>query len=154
MKHFSLLALITLTACAPLETYYKPGASVAAVNRDTTACAVQALEDVPQVMQIIRKPPRFIPGRRVCDADGNCKQKPGYYIDGGVESYDPNVALRQRVERQCMADKGYAPVSIPPCPDRVAKAAPLAATTRLPQLNEGSCVIRNGDGSFQIVTRG
>lgn len=148
------LGLALLAACAPLETYYKAGASVATVNRDTTACEVSALQKVPQVLQIRRKPPRFIPGRRVCDAAGNCTTAPGYYIDGGVESYDPNLGLRQRVELQCMADKGYTPVSIPPCPDSVAKAAPPAATTRLPTLKEGSCVIRNRDGSFQIVTRG
>lgn len=147
-------ALVGLTACAPLQTYYKTGASVATLNRDTTACEVAALRDVPQSIQIRRKPPIFIAGKQVCGDAGNCTQTPGYYIDGGVESYDQNAGLRIRVEQQCMADKGYAPVSIPVCPDSVANAAPAGATTRLPALTETSCVIRNRDGSFQIVSRG
>ncbi|MDF3413697.1 hypothetical protein HKX54_04445 [Sulfitobacter sp. M57] len=161
MKHLrprliraSLIYSITLlVACAPLETYYKPGASVTTLNRDTTTCEVNALKDVPVSFQIRRNPPVFVPGNRSCDADGNCTGHHGYYIDGGVESYDPNVALRNRVETQCMADKGYAPVSIPPCPDSIARATPAAATTRLPALTKKSCVIRNKSGSFQIVNR-
>jgi hypothetical protein len=53
-----------------------------------------------------------------------------------------------------MADQGFVPVSIPACPSAVAQAAPQRATTTLPPLNDKSCVIRNDDGSFQIVTRG
>ncbi|GLQ26551.1 hypothetical protein [Sulfitobacter pacificus] len=157
MKHlYSSLILsgALLLACAPLETYYKPGASVATLNRDTTACEVSALRNVPVSYQVRRKPPIFVPGNRSCDAEGNCTGHHGYYISGGVESYDPNLALRNRVEVQCMADKGYAPVSIPPCPDSIARSTPAAATTKLPQLTDKSCVIRNKSGSFQIVNRG
>ena len=153
MKRLLLLVLV-LAACAPLKTYYKPGAPVDVVSRDTTACEVKALRDVPPSIQIRRLPPIFVAGKRVCDANGNCKETPGYYVHGGVESYDANLPLRGRVEVQCMADKGYVPVSIPPCPDSVVRAAPPAVTTRLPVLNEASCVIRNRDGTFQIVTRG
>lgn len=149
----ALAGLITLSSCASLETYYKPGGSVAQLNRDTLACEVRALRDVPQSSAVRRKPPIFVPGRKVCSAEGACTTEPGYYVPGGVERYDPNADLRDRVERQCMADKGYAPVSIPACPDGVAKAAPSRATTRLPKLTEGSCVIRNSDGTFQIVSR-
>lgn len=154
MRLSLLLPVALIMACAPLETYYKPGATVATLNRDTTACEVKALRDVPPSTLTRRKPPVFIPGERRCNAAGQCVQTRGYYVPGGFETYDPNDGLRLRVERQCMADKGYAPVSIPPCPDAVAKAAPPAATTRLPTLNAASCVIRNSDGSFQIVTRG
>lgn len=156
MQHRLFLALVSvigLSSCASLETYYKPGGSVAQLNRDTLACEVQALRDVPQSTVLRRKPPIFVQGKKVCNADGACTTAPGYYIPGGVEQYDPNADLRLRVERQCMADKGYAPVSIPACPDAVAKAAPPRATTRLPKLTEGSCVIRNSDGTFQIVSR-
>ena len=155
---FRLFALISaplvLLGCASLDTYYKPGASVALLNRDTTACEVKALRDVPASTITRRKPPVFVPGRRSCDSDGNCVDTPGYYLPGGFETFDPNEGLRLRVERQCMADKGYAPVSIPACPDSVARAVPPRATSRLPQLSDASCVIRNSDGSFQIVNRG
>ncbi|WP_025057454.1 hypothetical protein [Sulfitobacter noctilucicola] len=157
MKPMILIATVglgALAACASLDTYYKPGTSVATLNRETTACQVKALRDVPVTQQIRRNPPIFVPGERVCNAEGKCKTRPDRYIDGGIETYDPNEGLRLRVERQCMADKGFAPVSIPACPDAVARSAPSRATTRLPALTEGSCVIRNPDGSFQIVTRG
>lgn len=143
-----------LAACAPLQTYYKPGAAVSTLNRDTTNCQVRALRDVPPSTLTRRKPPIWIPGNRTCDADGNCRGHHGYYIPGGIETYDPNEGLRLRVERQCMADRGYVPVSIPQCPDSVSNAVPARATTRLPALTESSCVIRNSDGTFQIVSRG
>ena len=157
MKHArSLLvtASLMIGACAPLDTYYKPGVSVDKLNRDTTQCKVSALRDVPVSTMTRRKPPIYVPPNRVCDNAGNCTGHNGYYIPGGYETYDPNLALRQRVERQCMADDGYVPVSIPACPDTVAKAVPARATTRLPTLTDKSCVIRNSDGSFQIVNRG
>ncbi len=150
------LALFGLgvAACAPLNTYYKPGASVAQVNRATTACEVQALRDVPVSTQVRRTPPRYIPPRRSCDSNNNCTTTGGFYVPGELITFDPNTELRKRVETQCMADRGYAPVSIPACPGSVARAAPVQATTTLPALNPNSCVIRNSDGSFQIVTRG
>lgn len=144
-----------LTACAPLETYYQPGKSVSLLGRDTTACQVSALRDVPASTQVRRTPPEYVPPVRRCDSDGKCVLvRAGYYLPGQTVTFDPNDGLRTRVERQCMADKGYAPVSIPRCPDSVANATPARATRVLPPLTEASCVIRNQDGSFQIVTRG
>jgi hypothetical protein len=149
-----LALLLIAAACAPLETYYRPGATVAAVNRDTTGCQVRALREVPVATQIRRLPPEYIPGRRLCKADGTCRVLPGRYIPGEIVTFDPNSPLRRRVETQCMADLGYAPVRIPACPDSIARAAPAGVTTLLPRLGERSCVIRNRDGSFQIVDRG
>ncbi len=154
MKPIILTALLALSACAPLNTYYKPGAAVGTLNRETTACQVAALRKVPSSTQVRRLPPEFVPPRRVCNAAGQCATSPGYYVPGEVVTFDPNDGLRRRVESQCMADRGYAPVSIPPCPDSIARATPPRATTTLPALNERSCVIRNRGGSFQIVTRG
>ena len=157
MKHkilWSAVGLFALAACAPLNTYYKPGVSVQALDRQTLACQTQALREVPSSTQVRRTPPRFIPSRQRCDASGACVVIPARHIPGDLVSYDPNDGLRKRVEQQCMADKGFAPVSIPPCPDGIARATPARATTTLPKLNENSCVIRNSNGSFQIVTRG
>lgn len=148
------LGMAGLAACAPLNTYYKPGANVAAVQRQTTDCQVKALRDVPASTQIRRDPPRYFPPRQQCNNAGKCRTIPGYFAPGAVYTFDPNDKLRKRVELQCMADLGFAPVSIPACPDSVAKAAPVRATTTLPPLTENSCVIRNSNGSYQIVTRG
>ena len=152
----ALLTFVALgaVACAPLNTYYKPGADVAQVSRATTACEVQALRDVPVSTQVRRTPPRYVPPRQSCDANNNCTTTGGFYVPGELVTFDPNVDLRKRVETQCMADGGFAPVSIPPCPSGVASAAPVRATTTLPALNAKSCVIRNSNGSYQIVTRG
>jgi hypothetical protein len=149
-----VIALATVTACAPLNTYYRAGVSVDRLNRDTTACEVKALRDVPASVQVRRTPPEFVPAYKRCDSAGNCTIVPGYVIPGETITFDPNDGLRKRVEGQCMADKGYAPVSIPPCPDHVAKAATVGKTRTLPTLTPKSCVIRNRDGSFQIVARG
>lgn len=157
MKRMLISAIVATSVvggCAPLTTYYQPGKSVSTLNRDTTACAVSALRDVPASTQIRRIPPEFVPARKRCNSAGNCTITPGYYVPGEVISYDPNDGLRKQVERQCMADIGYSPVSIPVCPDNVARAVPPAATRVLPALGPKACVIRNRDGSFQIVNRG
>jgi len=145
---------VALAACAPLNTYYKPGATVAMVERQTTQCQVDALAQVPVALQTVRTPPRFIPPRRVCRSDGRCTSRAGYFEPGQTYTVDPSADLRKRVETQCMADAGFAPVSIPQCPAGIANAVPQGRTTALPALTENACVIRNGDGSFQIVTRG
>ena len=146
--------LLALSACAPLNIYYKPGASVAVAQRQTTACKVDALAKVPVSTQIVREPPYYVPPRLQCNNEGQCVTIPGYYEPGEIYTVDRNLGLRKQVEVQCMADAGFAPVSIPPCPQGVAKAAPVRATATLPPLSEKSCVIRNRDGSFQIVNQG
>tara|TARA_R110002124_G_C8718378_1_gene495510 strand:- start:194 stop:667 length:474 start_codon:yes stop_codon:yes gene_type:complete len=146
--------MAVLAGCTPLDTYYKPGATVANMQRTTTECAVSALEKVPPSTQLVRDPPQFVPPHQRCNGQGQCHVTPGYFVPGAVYEVDPNAQLRRRVVGQCMTDAGFAPVSIPACPTNVAKAAPRASTTTLPALNANSCAIRNRDGSFQIVTRG
>lgn len=148
------VAAVFITACAPLNTYYKPGASVTATQRQTLSCEVEALEKAPRATRTVQEPSRFVPPRRICKSDGTCRTFAGYFEPGQIYTIDPNSDLRARVERQCMADAGFAPVSIPACPASVADAAPARATTTLPPLNPKSCAIKNPDGSFQIVTRG
>jgi len=111
---------VALAACAPLNTYYKPGATVAMVERQTTQCQVDALAQVPVMLQTVRTPPRFIPPRRVCRSDGRCTSRAGYFEPGQTYTVDPSADLRKRVETQCMADAGFAPVSIPQCPAGIA----------------------------------
>lgn len=144
--------VLTLSGCLPLSTYYKTGVPVAQLQSDTTACEINALRDVPVATRIKTTPPRYIPPRKFCKPDGSCVQKGGHWIEGEVYSYDANKSLRGRAKAQCMAAKGYRPVEIPPCPDRIARSVPPAATKTLPTLTPSSCVIRNKGGSWQIVT--
>jgi len=141
-------------ACVPVSTTYLEGARVAFLERAQTACGVAALRVAPVATVTRRGPPRLIPGARVCDASGKCYTRPGTYAPGPIYTVDVNKDLRGRVERQCMADKGFVPVSIPACPPGVANAAPPGATKRLPKLRPEACAIRNSDGSFRVVNRG
>ena len=152
LKLLTLCAL--LVGCAPLSIYYRPGVSVAQLQTDTTNCQVQALRDAPVANQIRRAPPVYYPGERVCNSEGKCLTRPGYWVDGQIYTVDVNEGLRARVETQCMAQKGYIPASIPPCSQEIANSFPPAATTTLPQLTPNSCVIRNRSGSWQIVNPG
>lgn len=151
---FLVPVLAALCGCFPVSTYYREGALVSALERDETACEVQALRDAPVANQVRQGPPRYIPGARICDAAGACVTRPGRYVPGPVYSVDVNADLRRRVAQQCMADRGYVPVTLPACPPGIAQAAPAGATTRLPKLRPEACAIRNSDGSFQIVNRG
>ena len=153
--HAAICLTMALVGCGPLNTNYKEGVSVATLNRDQTACDVAALRDVPVATQIRRLPPEYIPPLRRCKKNGDCVVIPGYWLPGEIVTYDANARLRARAAQQCMSAKGYTRVSIPPCPGNVAQSAPVAATTRLPRLTPTTCVIRNRDGSVQIVqTRG
>lgn len=151
---FAFGILFALCACAPLSIYHRAGVSVAQMQRDTTDCEVQALRAAPVANSIRRGPARFVPGPRICDAAGTCWRGADVLIPGEIYTVDVNKGLRDRVTLQCMGDKGYAPAQVPVCPAGVRSAAPKGTTTILPPLSERSCVIRNDDGSFQIVTRG
>jgi len=124
---------------------------VARWKAETLACEVSALRDVPINNQTRVEPPVYVPGRKVCDGDGTCTTKPGYWLPGQTYTVDTNKELRGRVEVQCMANKGYNRAEIPACPPSI-KAD--GVTKVLPTLTPASCAIRNDDGSFLIVNRG
>lgn len=156
MKHAKrILAVVfaaaLLVGCMPLDTYYKAGASVSRMERDRTTCEVRALRDAPVATQIRRAAPIFVPPERYCDSNGNCTVYGGYWEPGPIYTVDVNADLRERVQAQCMMDRGYVEVSLPPCSQQVAKATPPARTTVFPKLTETACVIRNSDKSWQIV---
>ena len=152
MKHFVPLvtAILMLAACAPLSIYYRPGVSVARMQDDQINCEVRALKDAPVANQVRQRPPIYFPGRQYCNA-GGCYYSPGYWIDGGIYTVDVNQDLRERVADQCMARKGYQPVSVPLCNASVKSAVTPQQTRTLPTLTENTCSIRYDDGSWQIV---
>jgi hypothetical protein len=139
-----------LAACSPLSTYYKAGVDVSRLNTDTLACQTDSLAKAPVANEIRQSPPIFVRGRQYCDAKG-CYTGPGYWIEGDIYTVDTNKPLRDKLENQCMANKGYQPVSIKPCTFAVKQNAPKGSTTVLPKLTANSCVIKNDDGTVQIV---
>ncbi|MCM2561099.1 hypothetical protein M8756_01425 [Lutimaribacter sp. EGI FJ00015] len=144
-------ALALLAACAPLNIWYKPGATVAASEEQLLNCRAQAARDIPVNTRTRITPVTIIP-RQICDGDGNCQI---YHerIGGEVIVYDANAGLRDEVVQQCMRKRGFSPATIPPCPDSLRQSAPAGRTTVMPRLTENACVIRNRDGTWQIVNR-
>ena len=147
---FSCL-LSVLAGCAPLSIYHKEGTSVSRMQSDLLSCEVAAAQDVPIATELRREPPYYVPGDRVCYSNGKCYLRGGYYIPGRVYTVDANRGLRSRVQTQCMADQGYSPVTLPQCSNAVARQVPPGVTKTLPALAEKNCVIRNDDGTWQIV---
>jgi len=147
---FTIMLPLALSGCLPLSTYYAEGVSFAQLERDNTDCDVRALRDAPVASQVRQGAPRYVP-RRVCDAHGNCYTRGGYWVPGDIYTVDVNADLRARVKAQCMGDRGYRAVEIPACSASVARAAPPGQTTILPAWSENTCVIKNDNGSIQIV---
>lgn len=141
-----------LSACAPLSIYYREGESVSRMQTETTQCQVKALKDAPVATQIRQSPPIYYPPRTYCHGPGQCYTRPGWWEPGRVYSVDANAGLRKRVEAQCMAQKGFRPVSLPPCRQNVKSQVTAQRTTRLPALAGNSCFAKFDDGSFQIIT--
>ena len=147
-----ICAALMLAACAPLDIWYKPGVPVAKAEDRLLTCRADAAQKIPVNTRTRRTPVSIVP-RRICDKNGNCSV---FYdqIGGDLIVYDANEGLRRDVVAQCMRNSGYSPVSIPPCPPEIRTAAPAGRTSVLPRLAQNSCVIRNNDGSWQIVTPG
>ena len=146
------LLILALTACGPLSLYYREGASVSKMQTETTDCQIKALRDAPVANQVRQSPPIYYPGRTVCNSSGQCYTTGGWWQPGHLYTVDVNKGLRNRVEAQCMAQKGYRPVSLPPCRPNVKSLVPASRTTTLPPLGEGACFVRFDDGTFQIIT--
>lgn len=149
-----LIPILVLSSCGPLSLYYREGESVSRMQTETTKCQVQALKDVPVANQVRQSPPTYWPGRTYCDGRGRCYRNPGWWEPGRVYTVDVNKGLRNTVEAQCMAAKGYRPVSLPPCKQGVKSRVPAVRTTQLPPLSTESCFVKFDDGSFQIITPG
>lgn len=149
-----LTAALLLAACAPLSIYHREGAPVSRMQSDLLSCEISALADVPVNNQVRQEPPVYIPARRSCNSDGHCYTRGGFFEPGRIYTVDVNAGLRDRAETQCMATRGYAPVTVPNCPNSVFRAVPKAMTEVLPRLSPRSCAIRYQDGSWQIVTQG
>ncbi|WP_120635591.1 hypothetical protein [Ruegeria sp. EL01] len=149
-----LVPLMVLSSCGPLSLYYREGESVAKMQRETTQCQLGALKDAPVANQVRQSPPTYWPGRTHCDSNGHCYRSGGWWQPGQIYTVDVNQGLRSTVEAQCMAAKGYRPVSLPPCKQNIKSSVPAVRTTTLPPLGTASCFVKFDDGSFQIITPG
>ncbi|MFK7870418.1 MAG: hypothetical protein AB8B58_14415 [Roseobacter sp.] len=143
--------LLFMIACSPVRLYHKAGVPVAQMERAELACRIDAVESAPVANQIRQGPARYVPARRYCNSAGACQIRGGYFVEGEIYSVDVNAGLRREIERQCMADQGFTYIELPQCSSGVSSAVPAAATEVLPPVSAQSCVIRNADGTYQIV---
>ncbi|MFT6025474.1 MAG: hypothetical protein ACI9PY_003612 [Ascidiaceihabitans sp.] len=149
---FLILPLVA-TGCLPLTTYYRAGVSPVQQQSDITTCEVNALRDAPVRLQTKVSPPVWVPPRQTCTAPNVCTTYAGYYQPGNVYQVDVNKGLRDRVQNQCMASKGYAPAQIKPCKKGTA-TVPTSGASTLPPLTDRSCFLRNSDGTLRILNQG
>ena len=154
MKTCALLAVLLLSACTPLDLFYKAGASVERADRDLLNCRVMAEGKVPARLVTRVIPGPVLPPRQVCDAAGHCRMVPGRRLPPEITTEDANAGLRREVVAQCMGDQGYEYVRIPHCPAGIANAVEPQQTKVMPRLAENSCVVRGKNRIWQIVTPG
>ena len=140
-----------LSACAPLELYYKEGETVAQMERDELQCQTASLRQVPTDIRQRYIPPTY-QSYKVCNALGHCHWHRRLLSPGRFESYDANVGLRTRVTQQCMADRGYIPTKIKRCDTSTKRETSPEITRVLPPVSDATCAIRLKSGRWQIVS--
>ncbi|RVT86836.1 hypothetical protein DXV76_01750 [Rhodobacteraceae bacterium CCMM004] len=147
-------AVLSLAACVPQTPYerfqsgevlrgiaWKPGVTPTVATRQRTDCEVKAVNDVPANAQVRSTPSYAMPSQTVCNRVGGqafCNTYGGGVQGGQTYSVDVNADLRQRVYRQCLADKGFQIVDLRPCPDGVTPQ-PQSDSQRLPRLGANAC---------------
>lgn len=146
-----VVVICALTACAPLTIFYKQGEEVSRMEHDLTDCRVSALNRVPVDRRQHYVPPIY-DTRTICDGSGNCRSVHVLVSPGRWKTYDANEELRDDVVDQCMAEQGYAKVSLPRCDASTTRATEPVATHVLPPLTENSCVVPLQSGRWKIVT--
>ena len=146
-----LPAFVALAACTPPSLYHKPGGSMGALDRDLAACRAAAAREVPQALRTRTIAPDTML-RPVCLPNGYCYWDRVTLRPAQIETYDANSDLRAEVIRLCMADKGYARVTLPACAPAVASQATIRSDSALPGLSDRSCALRTDAGRWRVVT--
>lgn len=164
MKHFALkinlLAIVSATllaACAGISTsksgYWKTGSTLAEVSSASTSCEVVALRQVPRAMAVGQTPTYTTPtysNPSYTNCYGSGYGATCYTTGGGVSggqtyggqtyTYDANAKLRERVELQCMASRGFQYVTVPNCtPEQIASGTVRSPNLPLPNLAQVVC---------------
>lgn len=143
---FILVSTISLSACAPqvTEGYWQDGAAVSRIDQSFTQCQVEALRDVPQSVAVGTQPSYTTPVQTNCYNTGysaQCSSTGGQIIGGQTYSYDPNAGLRNRVEAQCMANRGFSLVSLLVCTATQRNSGALRGFSgNLPPLQTVACI--------------
>lgn len=160
--------IFALTAACVVQTQsetliWREGVDFSTRQNDYTNCEVASLQQVPRAIAtaqtpIVRTPQTtFSPATTRCYGAGNmvnCTTTPaivsGGQVSGGqIYSYDANGDLRQRVLEQCMINKGYQLVTLPPCTKLEAESGHvISQAAPLPNAKSASCFLSN---PFRVV---
>ena len=146
----AFVGLFLLAACSPVSLYYKEGEVVSRQKSDMLSCEVEALDKAPVANQIRQSPPYYVPARRSCRSDGRCYTRGGFFAPGEVYSVDVNARLRRDLLTQCMAQKGYARVTLPRCSGSVTLQPAASSRARVPAVTPQSCAAKDSTGTWQI----
>ena len=146
----ALVAFTLLTACAPLQIFYKEGETVAKLSDDLTRCEVSALTQVPPDIRTRYIPPQYAP-YQICNGT-SCTWHQRLISPGRFEQYDAHISLRNSVSDQCMVNRGYVKTKIKLCDTETIRATPIRATQVLPPITAKSCAIRIKSNRWQIVS--
>ena len=146
-----------LAACVdttPVELSWRQGVSVSKLKSDSLNCEMAATRAVPINNQVgvtptYRTPVYQNPSYTSCYGGTysvSCTTTGGGFsggqtYGGQVYTYDANSGLRESYFNQCMAQRGYSPISIRPCTPSELKAATrkLSGSSVLPPPSEVLC---------------
>lgn len=158
---FGFSALFMLAGCVPAtqEGFWREGSSYQQNSSDYTDCELDALRQVPRETAIRSTPGYVTPVQvspistqcfgsgayRTCTTTGGTVSG-GQVIGGGVQSYDPNTALRNQVTEQCLMRKGYEPVQFPTCTSKQAETAISRQSMNFPAIERIMCVTADRSG--------
>jgi hypothetical protein len=156
-----IFSVLIVAACVPAtqEGYWREGMTYQQRQSDFTDCEVEALRKVPRETAVRSTPGYVTPVQvspistqcfgtgayRTCTTTGGTVSG-GQVIGGGVQSYDPNTALRDQVTEQCLIRKRYELLSFPTCTSEQAKRAISARSIRLPAKEGVICVTADRSG--------
>ena len=151
-----LAVTLTVVGCMPTGPqmfYLRSNATPAERSSDMTYCEVAALQQVPRAMAIERTPTYTTPVYTTpvstncygngysayCTSSGG-QTYGGQTYGGDLVSYDANLDLRERVQDQCMASRGYALASLPKCkPEQVNGGRFYPASGPMPDVRQIAC---------------
>ena len=137
------LILFALAACDLSQTvYYAPGVTVAAREADLAQCQAGAFAQYPVRNETRYTPRRYVPPLQICDANGNCRLRPGFFEGGDPYTVDVNRTPRAAATRACMAAEGYTQIELPRCEP----GTTVQRSTGMPPLSAGSCILQNPVG--------
>lgn len=148
----ALVSLVTLAACVTEPSVYtaawKIGQNGAARETDITACEVESLSKVPRALTTNVTPVYRTPSNVQCTSYGystNCVDYGGQVYGGQAYTQDVNAGLRERVQWQCLARKGYTPITRPTCTVEQRKAGETARSSgKMPDPENVLCFTETG----------